>query len=256
MSETELGYEDLKRISDSVGERRGWDFSRVRRRRDPVPWEFVGVVRHYLKADYRVLDVGTGGGERFLQLAPYFGAGVGIDPDPQMIRVARENVPPSLIQKVSFQQMYGEDLAFQDGEFGAVLNKHAPVDVEETVRILASGGVFITQQVGERNTQSICALLGCASGGEYEADQYQRVPALAEAFRARGCAIAATAEYDVPYWFLDVESLVFWLKAVPVPENFDMEVHWRQVQRIIVELGSSEGIETNQHYRLLIARKP
>ena len=38
-----LAYEQLKRISDSVGERTGWDFSRVRAERAPVPWNYPDV---------------------------------------------------------------------------------------------------------------------------------------------------------------------------------------------------------------------
>ena len=41
------------------------------------------------------------------------------------------------------------------------------------------------------------------------------------------CTILACAEYDVGYYFLDVESLVFWHKAIPMPEDFEIEVHWR-----------------------------
>ena len=33
--------------------------------------------------------------------------------------------------------------------------------VREAARVLRPGGYFITQQVGARNTQNICALFGC-----------------------------------------------------------------------------------------------
>ena len=255
MEYPELDEAALKRISDSVGERRGWDFSPVSFRRDPVPWEYSNVARRYLHQDGRMLDIGTGGGEELLKLTPYFGTGVGIDSDPAVLHVARENIPVSLIQKVSFQEMYGEELEFQDGEFDVVLNRLAPVDVEETVRVLRSGGVFVTEQVGPNSTRNICAMLGCTSGGAYDSDATQALDALVEAFRLSGCAITARAEYDVPYWFMDVDSLVFWLKAVPVPEDFQVDKHWEQVQRIVTEFGTDDGIETNDNRELLIVRK-
>ena len=61
-----MTLKELKRIAASVGERQGWDFSRVRDERDPVPWDYLDVVRNYLRPSDRVLDVGTGGGEKFL----------------------------------------------------------------------------------------------------------------------------------------------------------------------------------------------
>ena len=65
----------------------------------------------------------------------------------------------------------------------------------------------------------------------------------------------ARAGYDVRYYFLNVASLVFWLKAVPLPEDFDIEKHWRQVDRIIAEYRTPKGIETNEHRELLSVQK-
>ena len=52
-----MTFEELKRIAASVGERQGWDFSRVRDACDPVPWDYVKVARRYLRPSDRVLDV-------------------------------------------------------------------------------------------------------------------------------------------------------------------------------------------------------
>ena len=40
-----ITFDELKRIAESVGEPRGWDFSRLRDARDPVPWDYADVVR-------------------------------------------------------------------------------------------------------------------------------------------------------------------------------------------------------------------
>lgn len=250
-----MTLEELRRIAASVGERRGWDFSRVRDDRDPVPWEYADVVRSYLQPCSHVLDLGTGGGERFLALAPHFGAGVGIDVDPTMILVARENTPASLADKVSFEVMCAEALQFSDALFDVVLNRHASVYAGEIVRVLRPDGIFITQQVGARNFQNICSLFNCGPGGEYQWDPSQEMPTLIEAFRQNGCRVIARAEYDVRYFFLDVESLVFNLKAVPIPDDFDIEKHWQQVDQIINDYRTSRGIETNEHRELLIVQK-
>lgn len=248
-------FEELKRITASVGERQGWDFSRVRDERDPVPWDYVDVVRRYLRPSDRVLDVGTGGGEKFLALAPYFGTGIGIDVSTEMIEAALENKSPSAADNVSFEVMNSKALQFTNAEFDVVLNRHCSVDVGESYRVLHPGGFFITQQVGGRNTQNICALFGCGPGGQYEQYPSQGVITIAEAFRQRGCRVVCTAEYDVRYWFLDVESLLFWLKAIPIPQDFDIKIHWRQVGQIITEYRTPKGIETNEHRELLIVQR-
>ena len=58
------------------------------------------------------------------------------------------------------------------------------------------------------------------------------------------------------YFFQDVESLLFWLKAIPMPEDFAIERHWGQVNQIIADYIAPRGIETNEHRELLIVRKP
>jgi SAM-dependent methyltransferase len=250
-----MELDELRRIAASVGEREGWDFSRVRDAREPVPWDYVDVVRRYLRPTDRVLDVGTGGGEKLLSLAACSDSAVGVDASPEMIATARKNKAAAQIGTVTFEVMRGEALRFPDGAFDVVLNRHCTVDVQETFRVLRPGGYFVTQQVGARNTQHICALFGCGVGGEYEPELFQELPALAGAFRRLGCRVVCAAEYDVRYWFLDVESLLFWFQAIPIPQDFDIETHWRQVDHVIAEFSTPQGIETNEHRELLIVRK-
>jgi SAM-dependent methyltransferase len=250
-----MTFDELKRFADTVGERRGWDFSRVRDARDPVPWDYEDVVRRYLRPTDRVLDIGTGGGERFLALAPEFGFGVGIDAEPAQIQAALENRPPALAGRVQFELMDARDLRYADGSFDLVLNRHASVYPDEIVRVLRQGGYLLTQQVGAENTRNICSLFGCGPGGTYEQEPLQDMPALVEAFTRLSCAIRARAEYDVGYYFLDVTSLIFWLKAIPIPEDFAIEVHWQQVAQIIQAYHTPRGIETNEQRELLVVQK-
>jgi SAM-dependent methyltransferase len=251
-----MELDELRRIAASVGEREGWDFSRVRDAREPVPWDYLDVVRHYLQPADRVLDVGTGGGEKLLSLADCFDSAVGVDASAEMIATAQKNKATAQTEKVSFEVMRGEVLRFPDGAFDVVLNRHCTADVGETFRVLRPGGYFVTQQVGARNAQNICALFGCGVGGEYDApDMFQDLDALAGAFRRLGCRVVCAAEYDVRYWFLDVESLLFWFQAIPMPQDFDIETHWPQVDHVIAEFGTPQGIETNEHRELLIVQR-
>ena len=59
--------------------------------RAPVPLEYADVVARYLRPSDEVLDVGTGGGERFAAMAGLFSRGLGIDVDPEMVRLADQN---------------------------------------------------------------------------------------------------------------------------------------------------------------------
>ena len=118
-----MTFDKLEHIVQSVGKVEGWDFSRVRAGRDPVLWQYVDVVRQYLKPTDRVLDIGTGDGEIFFSLAPYFAEGVGIDLNPKMVETAQRNQSTLLIDNVSLMRLNGDDLRFDAEEFDVVLNR-------------------------------------------------------------------------------------------------------------------------------------
>jgi len=262
LQKTPMDLEDLQRLVASGGALHGWDFSRVRDARDPVPWDYLEIVRRYLRPADRVLDIGTGGGKKFLTLAPYLGEGVGVDTSPAMVRAARENTPPELAGQFTFELMDARALDLADRSFDLVLNRHSTIIVPEVVRVLRPGGYFILQQVGGRNTQSVFDAFGWGSNGAYwaavnreEGLPSQEITALAAAFQAAGCRVVAQAEYDVGCYFLDLESLVFWLQAAPLPEALDPEKHLEALNRLLADSTTASGIATNEHRELLIIHK-
>jgi SAM-dependent methyltransferase len=250
-----MTFDELEHIVQAVGKLDGWDFSRVRAGRDPVLWEYVDVVRQYLKPTDRVLDIGTGGGEIFFSLAPYFAEGVGIDVQPNMIETAQRNQSALSIDNVSLMRMNGDDLRFDAEEFDIVLNRHANVYVSEIVRVLRSGGYFIVQMPGPRNFLNFHKAFGWTPAS-YGPDWYQPFPELADQFRQHGCHILAQAEYDAPYWFQDLESCIVTVMSVPWPDRpLELEKDWQNINQILETCDTERGIETNEHRELLIVQK-
>src|ERR1700722_2597244 len=143
-----------------VRTRRGWDFSGMNELRQPVPWDYPDVVLRYLRPADVVLDVGTGAGERLRDLASSFGHGLGIDADPEMVRLARED---PAVGNLSFQ-VCSERLESVPGTFDVILDRHAPFDLNAVAGRLRAGGYFITQQVGEWNMACVKAALGQPPG--------------------------------------------------------------------------------------------
>jgi len=246
-------YQELKQIADTVDDRRGWDFSRMQTERDPVPWDYLEIVPRYLKPSDAVLDIGTGGGEKFLTFADSFARGVGIDPDPDMIQAARENGATQ--SNVTFVEMGAEVLGFPDATFDVVLTRHAPFVVPEVVRVLKPGGSFVCQQVGAENMVNIVEAFGTGSNVRYD-DEYRSSN---EEFMENGCRFVATGDYDVRYWVKDIPSLIFWLKALAggngVFAGFSIERDWQTIRRIITTYSTTSGVLTNEHRTLLIVQK-
>jgi hypothetical protein len=116
------------------------------------------------------------------------------------------------------------------------------------------GGYFITQMVGKNSSMNFLEAFGWTPAS-FGPDWWQPVAELADQFQAQGCHILAQGEYDVPYWFKDLDSFIFWMMAVPWPEDIDLEKHWQNINRILQTSTTSRGIETNEHRGLLVVQK-
>jgi SAM-dependent methyltransferase len=244
----------LKQIAETNGKLDGWNFSRLRARYDPVPWNYADVVRQYLKPQDRVLDIGTGGGEIFLSLAPCFGEGIGIDQDPAMINAAKRNQSALALDNISLTVMEGSTLGFDGDQFDVALLRHLRVYVSEIVRVLRKRGYFITQMVGQRSSLNILDAFGWTPRS-FGPGWWQTVAQLAEQFLLHDCRIVAQGEYNVRYWFYDLNSFLFWLMSVPWPEEIELEKHWQNINRVLETSQTEQGIETNEHRGLLIVQK-
>jgi SAM-dependent methyltransferase len=246
--------EELGQIVQENEKLEGWDFSRINTGRDPIPWNYSSVVRSYLKPTDRVLDIGTGGGEIFLSLAPNIGKGIGIDHNPAMIEMAKSNQSRMAVSNIEFIEMDGSNLQLEANGFDIVLLRHLRVYVNEIVRVLRPGGYFITQMVGKQSSKNFMEAFGWTSAS-FGSDWWQPVGELAQQFEEKGCHIVAQGEYDVGYWFKDMASFVFWMVSVPWPEDIELGKHWQNINRILETSTTNRGIETNEHRGLLIVQK-
>lgn len=249
-----MTLDELKQIVAANGKLDGYDYSHIHIGRGPVPWDYKDVVRRYLKPTDRVLDIGTAGGEIFFSFASCFGEGVCFDYDPDMLRTAKRNRSTLRLDHMTILQMWAADLGFRAGSFDVILNRHVKVYASEIVRALRPGGLYIGQMVLERTSLNFLAAFGWTPDS-FESGWFQTVAGLVEEFRSLGCRILAQGEYDLPYWFLDVASLMRWVMAVPWPEEIDLDRHWQSINRILETCQTERGIETNEQRGLLVVQK-
>lgn len=250
----EITYQSVKQIFDEVGDRDGWDFSPVKVEYAQMPWKYVDVAKSYMKSHDHVLDIGTGGGEIFLTLAPYFQRGTGIDSWAKQIETALKNQTEKQISNVEFMNMEAENLTFEDESFDLVLNSHCGIHAKPISRVLRPGGFFINEYVGRRINLNLIESLGWTPDS-YGPHWWQSLPTICDDFKKTGCRIIATGEFDIPCWYRDLRSLIFYLKAIPLPEKFTPEKDWQAVKKIVETYGTARGIESNEHLGLLIVQK-
>ena len=69
----------------------------------------------------RVIDVGCGDGRMALGCAPYASEVIGVDPDPEAIRLARKKAREIGAANVRFKVGVAQDLPFPDEHFDVVI---------------------------------------------------------------------------------------------------------------------------------------
>jgi SAM-dependent methyltransferase len=238
---------ELDELLASMQPRVGWDFSRMSTLQAPAPWEYGEVVARYLQPTDEVLDIGTGGGERFAAMASRFRRGLGIDIDPEMIALAAQTYSG---RNLEFR-VCSARLERVATSFPVIIDRHSPFDLSAVTDHLSPGGYFITQQVGERNMACVRLSLGQPQPGAEIS-----VSALTDA----GLRVVGFMEYDVEYVVRDIESLVFWLSALDMPHaDLDGSAALADVEVLNAILHSNvdeRGFVTNTHRYLAVAQAP
>lgn len=134
----------------------GWDFSYLDGRWDDeqLPWDYKQIVLQYLKKEYKLLDIGTGGGEFLLTLNhPYINTTITEGYKPNYL-LCKEKLEPLGIKVYNYigDENFKE---IEDNTFDIVINRHESYNEKELYRILKPNGIFITQQVGAFNNNQL-----------------------------------------------------------------------------------------------------
>src|SRR5699024_3662865 len=139
----------------------GWDFSRLDGRliSDDPWWDFEADCRSAMTRAERILDLGTGGGERLRRLLDQIDvhgksvvATEGWEPN---VDVARDALSDCGVEVVWYDAERGERLPFSDGHFDLVMSRHEAIDASEVARVLSPGGRLLTQQVDGHDAEEI-----------------------------------------------------------------------------------------------------
>lgn len=245
---------DYKAFYDQVGKLNGWDFSKVKAVSEGVLWDFFHEVSQYYKKSDLGLDIGTGGGEALLSIADCALLLVGIDHSAGMIETARKRVEESGTPNVRFLQMDAKRLEFPEHFFNVVSCRHSPFCAAEVAKVLAQDGVFLTQQVGEKDKWNVKEAFrrGQAWDAEEGALHQQYVTELREA----GFTDIRSFHYNAAEYYETAEDLMFLLKHTPIIPNFGQhEADFSILHQFIADHKTDKGIRTNSERFMIIAKK-
>ena len=232
----------------------GWDFSHIYGRyeeENDLPWDYKNIIKQYLKTEYKLLDIDTGGGEFLLTLEhPFKNTSVTENYLPN-VEFCKKNLVPL---GINLYEIDGDSLLpFKDNEFDIVINKHGSFNVSELFRILKTSGIFITQQVGAENDKELIELLLPQTELSFS-DSYLKN--ISKKFKETGFKILHEQEAFRPIKFYDVGALVWYAHIIEWEfPNFSVNnclENLFKAQKILEKQGLVEG---SIHRFLLVAQK-
>lgn len=232
----------------------GWDFSYLHGRmiEEQPPWSYSSRAAELMRRAASVVDLGTGGGERLLELREHWPGRVVVTEDyAPNVRLVQERLAPLGVRVVDVPALADGPLPFADGEFELVLNRHTGFNPSEIARILVPGGVFLTQQIHGWWAHDLLAVFGAEpqwpeSTLEVDVGRTQ----------AAGLAIVGAQDWSGGFSFTDVGAIVYYLRAVPwlVP-GFSVATHAAQLLALQSRLDSGEPLSFLARKYLIEARK-
>lgn len=232
----------------------GWDFSHLKGRLldDDPPWSYHDLAAEKMRSASSVVDIGTGGGERLLDLRPAWPAKVAaVEEYPPNVKLATDRLSPFGVRVVEAGDSPPAIWPFADGEFDLVLNRHSGINHPEIGRVLAPGGSFLTQQVHGMWGHDLMAVFGAKPQWPW-ATPATYGPRLESA----GLTITDVREWQGRLEYTDVGAIVYHLKAVPwmVP-GFSVKTHLPALHRLQDRLESGRGLSFFASVYLIAARK-
>jgi SAM-dependent methyltransferase len=192
----------------------GWDFSRFGDSvtGDVPPWSYDDLARTALTGVVSVLDLGTGGGEVLSSLADALPVDtVATEGWPPNVPIARAALAGLGVDVFAYDAETDPRLPFPERRFDVVLDRHEAYDVDEIVRVLRPGGIFLTQQVDGRDLAELNELLD----GALTAYSHVTVDHLSRDCARAGLDVELAQEWSGRLQMADVDTLVGYLAMTP-----------------------------------------
>jgi ubiquinone/menaquinone biosynthesis C-methylase UbiE len=245
---------DYEKFYEKVGEKIGWNFSRINKIVEGRKWIFTDEVKKILKTTDVLLDIGTGGGEKILKLARYVRKIIAIDHSPNMIKTANENLSELRYENVEFKRMNAFDLKFKDSYFEIVTARHCDFSPKEVYRVLKDNGHFMTQQVSKGDKINIKQAF--KRGQSYDKESGNLMNKYVFKLKEIGFKDIQTKTYNATEYYKTEKDLIFLLKYTPIIPDFGKnKKDFEKLKKFIRDNKNAKGIETNAERFMITATK-
>lgn len=131
-------YDDIK----------NWDFSKIKYIEENLTdWDLYRILNDCTSPNSKILDLGTGGGEKVLKNFPIVKEIIATDFSKEMINTANENLAKTQRKDITFKQMDNLNMNTPENYFDIVVARHTCIDANGIYKTLKIGGKLLLRGV-------------------------------------------------------------------------------------------------------------
>lgn len=144
---------------------KNWDFSKIQYETESLTnWDMYDVLTKKATKESRILDLGTGGGEKVIEKFPEAKEIIGTDFSPEMIKTAKENLKRSNKKNIQFRVMDNLNMDTKNDYFDIVVARHTCIDAKQIYKTLKVGGLLIVRGVDKLDCWQLKRLFNRGQG--------------------------------------------------------------------------------------------
>ena len=245
-------------------EAKNWDFSDIKRTDESLTdWDMAAIINKTAKKNFRILDLGTGGGEKVLTCFPEVKEILGTDFSEAMIETAKKNLKKSGRKNISFRTMDNLKMDTPDEYFDMVVARHTCIDPVQIYKTLKPGGFLIVRGVDMMDCWELKRLFG---RGQAFCDKKPISQIDLEAILIAGFKDVELVPIHAREFYHTPEDLFALLNRVPIIEDFSEtdpteeflhhEIEPEIFEKYVAEHTTPKGILLVRRYYGITARKP
>ncbi|MBO4813079.1 methyltransferase domain-containing protein [Candidatus Saccharibacteria bacterium] len=245
-------------------EAKDWDFSVIKMDEESLTdWDMYEILRQKVNEKSKILDLGTGGGEKILRYFPEVAEIVGTDLSEAMIETACENLKKSGRKNIVFRTMDNFKMDTSNAYFDIVVARHTCIDPVQIFKTLKPGGELIVRGVDMLDCWELKRVFGRGQAF-HDKKPISRIDY--EAILDAGFVGVELVPIHVREYYKTGEDLLMLLKKVPILQNFSEdsleeeyiyhEVESDLFQKYIENHKTPQGILLIRRYYGITAKKP
>jgi len=235
----------------------GWDFSWFNGRATEArpSWKYFEGLSERISAANAVLDVQTGGGERYAEILrnlfvrPRHLAAT--ESWPPNIEIARRGLEPL---GVSVREVSDtESFPFEDESFDLICSRHPTfTHWPEIARVLQLDGTYYSQQIGAGTNFELTEFMM----GPQPASETQRVDRAISSATSAGLQVIGVQEESLPVAFFDIAAVVYFLRKViwTVPD-FSTDKYRERLKQLHAQIEEDGSFISHSRRYLIEAKK-